>query len=269
MRCALGDSSKALDVFKPFSVECPSGCYLSINSTLVDPFCAICPAGNYSDIFNTKSCPACKAGSYNPGGRPVSSCALCAAGYYSGPGQSACTPCPAGTCNPSSGSPSCALCAAGSYSGSGQSECSLCLPGTWASTESPACTDCPAGTYNPSTGSTSSLSCFTCQEGSFCNIGSSNRPIVRRVFTARKVPPLQPRVLKTRTAPQPNRRPSLSAAPAPPANNPAQDRSSVLRRALPALSFSRPSAATPLKAKSLSCARGACRSFLCCSFRSR
>jgi hypothetical protein len=107
------------------------------------------------------------------------------------------------------------------------------------------------------------------KKAAFASSAPRTRPIVRRVFTARKVPLLQPRVLKTRTAPQPNRRPSLSAAPAPPANNPAQDRSSVLRRALPALFFSRPSAATPLKAKSLSCARGACRSFLCCSSRSR
>jgi hypothetical protein len=72
------------------------------------------------------------------------------------------------------------------------------------------------------------------------------RPSALWAATARIVPGIQPLVLKTRTAPQPNRRPSRNAAPAPPANNPASDPSSVLSRAFPALSTSRPSAATPL-----------------------
>ena len=62
---------------------------------------------------------------------------------------------------------------------------------------------------------------------------------VLRAFTA-KTPRLNPLVPKTRTAPPPSRLRRRSAAPAPPADNPAQDRSSVLRLAFPALLTSRP-----------------------------
>ncbi len=122
----------------------------------------------------------------------MTSCALCAAGSYSGSGQSECTPCPsgtfnpskgstassactpclAGTFNPSTGTSSCYSCARGSYSGSGQSECTPCLAGTfnpsWGSGVSSACTPCLAGTFNPSTGRSS---CSSCAAGSYSGSG--------------------------------------------------------------------------------------------------
>ena len=177
-----------MDIFNPAFVTCSSGCYVTINSTSVDPLCALCPAGNYSDHQNAQSCPACEAGSYNPGGQRVTSCALCSAGSYSGSGQSectnctagtfnpsqgsstlsACTPCLAGTFNPSTGRASCLSCFAGGYSGSGQSECTPCAAGSYQSSPGQsACTPCAAGSYQFDLGKSV---CDPCPAGSYCPV---------------------------------------------------------------------------------------------------
>jgi hypothetical protein len=55
------------------------------------------------------------------------------------------------------------------------SACTFCQSGTYKplqeSSASSACPPCPAGTYKP--GSTSLASCFPCQEGYYCTLGSS------------------------------------------------------------------------------------------------
>ena len=106
-----------------------------------------CAGGVYSnavDIFNR-----CPAGCFFSN----LTCSQCAAGSYNGlSGRSLCTPCPAGTSNPSLGSTcsaACSPCDKGSYSGLGQPSCSDCPSGSYCPYQCGSPVICPAGSYCP------------------------------------------------------------------------------------------------------------------------
>jgi hypothetical protein len=106
-----------------------------------------------------------------------------------------CTPCPAGTYTPSTGSSSCTACSAGTYSTAlgepatagctscpagystngtvGQTMCTQCPQGTYAdkATGASLCIQCPSGTFSIAPGTTS---CVPCAKGAYTSSTSQN-----------------------------------------------------------------------------------------------
>ena len=94
-------------------------------------------------------------------GPGAASCLSCSAGYYSTSSASACTSCPVGQYQGSTGATSCLSCSAGYYSTSSASACTSCPAGQYQGSTSSAnaCTSCPGGQYQGGMGATSCLSC--------------------------------------------------------------------------------------------------------------
>eukprot|EP00818_Percolomonas_sp_WS_P004512 CAMPEP_0117437920 /NCGR_PEP_ID=MMETSP0759-20121206/1781_1 /TAXON_ID=63605 /ORGANISM="Percolomonas cosmopolitus, Strain WS" /LENGTH=2012 /DNA_ID=CAMNT_0005229585 /DNA_START=183 /DNA_END=6221 /DNA_ORIENTATION=- len=163
---------------------CPAGSYLSTEAGIGIESCIKCPAGVFSPLLGANSSDvcqlACPAGYYCPeqSAQPIpcppgtnssltnrvalEDCQLTPQGFYSpDDATTVATPCPEGTYNEKSGQNS-------------TSACILCSPGTHssqsASPSSSTCRPCPPGTFAPEEGSSS---CLSCDEFSFCPIGSS------------------------------------------------------------------------------------------------
>lgn len=99
-----------------------------------DRTCGSCLAGTFSSGVNLPMCEGCGTGKYQLAGSATAclQCQACAAGFSWGnscvPTQDAtCSPCPAGTFNPSSATSVCSHCSAGTYqSGTGGTACLAC-----------------------------------------------------------------------------------------------------------------------------------------------
>jgi len=88
--------------------------------------------------------------------------------------------------------PSCSPCAAGSFSGPGQSACAPCYLGTYSLAGAPVCTPCPAGTYGASVGlatAACSGACATCGAGAWAPASSSSSSLSCVSTGARAAPP--------------------------------------------------------------------------------
>lgn len=125
--------------------DCPAGFFSKGNAE-----CTACEARTYQDEFGQGSCKDCPVGTF--GDVPaLSDCKDCAAGQFQlFTGSGACEECPIGR-----------------YSGPGQSECTNCLAGTStlqeASTSLTQCVQCPNGTME------SNHVCVKCNEGLYQN----------------------------------------------------------------------------------------------------
>ncbi len=119
-----------------------------------------CGPGTYA-IVPTGACPACAAGTCQPG-YSKTSCDACAVGTYQNQaGQPTCTNCAAGTYQPATGTTSCLQCGVGTHqSATGQTSCDDCIAGTYQDLVAQAnCKDCVAGTYQTATKSTGCIQC--------------------------------------------------------------------------------------------------------------
>ena len=109
----------------------------------------ICVAGTFSDLGSCRSCDPGRFKAENSN----SDCTPCAAGNFSGLGQSQCD-----------------ICQAGSYSTGGLANCELCSPGRYlegtAATSSDACLPCPVGKWSNVTGLSVATGCVACVTGS-------------------------------------------------------------------------------------------------------
>jgi len=112
----------------------------------------------------------------------VTACSLCPVGTYNPStgsiGQDDCLACPVGTYNPSTGRTGfgdCLACPVGQYTDiTGQSGCSACPSHTYSSqTGASTCTPCPANTQFNGTSGTASTVCTACPVGSISTPGSA------------------------------------------------------------------------------------------------
>lgn len=91
--------------------------------------CLDCPAGTYAASTGSQLCTDCAAGTSSSATKKTSDCSsnLCLPGSYSLARASACTPCPAGTAQPTSGASVCPVCTNKKYyAGTGGVNCNNC-----------------------------------------------------------------------------------------------------------------------------------------------
>lgn len=166
-------------------LTCPAGTYSLANNNQTS--CTNCPAGKFSmtaGATSSANCIMCPPGTYSlAGASSFLYCIKCPAGYYNGlPGQSACTPCPAATFVPTTGSyfvTQCQPCPIGwmaknpAVTGAALqgAACTPCTPGTYSDTTGAmSCTPCPVGTYSNLYMATSVSRCTSCPLGKWTGI---------------------------------------------------------------------------------------------------
>lgn len=164
-------------------IKCPAGQFGSSTSLVSSTCDGPCQGGYYgnSDGMTSDTCVGpCTAGHACPPGSTSPTAVPCAAGYYSLPAASSCTPCPAGVYGATTKltSASCtAPCKAGSYGlapvagfpGSTTDSCSgLCQAGyaCAAGSTSPTALQCGLGKYTLAGASV----CVDCIAGQFGNV---------------------------------------------------------------------------------------------------
>ena len=138
--------------------------------------CVDCAAGKYADAEASASCKDCPLGKFGTleGQTEEDSCTGCSAGRYgTTAGQSsdasACTNCPQGKYQDTTGSTTCKGCVAGKYSASSgaiaESTCKACSQGYYQPNAfSTSCIECPGEKVGTAqTGSTSQSQCRSCQ----------------------------------------------------------------------------------------------------------
>lgn len=107
------------------------------------------------------SCVICGIGRYELAGL----CLNCSEGFYQSlPGQTACTQCPLGNVQGSTGAAGCGGCGAGTYPNEARSACLQCLPGKFNPAGKTQCVDCTAGTYQSGSAATA---CTLCPSGQY------------------------------------------------------------------------------------------------------
>jgi hypothetical protein len=118
-----------------------------MNDGLGAAHCALCDPGTFAS--STTTCSLVPPGQYASGYGTTYPAPNCGPGTFQAlPGQTGCSPCPAGRYQPSGmqPSPACLDCGRGYFSGVGSANC----------------TACPSGTYN---NETSGSACQLCAEG--------------------------------------------------------------------------------------------------------
>ena len=93
---------------------------------------------------------------------------LCAAGFFNE--NLVCKACDSGRFKPEVANTLCAPCAAGNFSGMGQSQCDICDAGRYSTGGAAACELCSVGRYLEATAATSSDACLPCPVGKWSNI---------------------------------------------------------------------------------------------------
>eukprot|EP00854_Cymbomonas_tetramitiformis_P005655 gene5655-6840_t len=136
--------------------------------------CESCPAGFYSDQYSSSACTGCPEGTQNPSTGQVSltACVTCAPGYYSTRASGTCTSCPA---NANDVSRVTCVCNYG-YVTSGvhpDLTCEACGVGSYYLSSKDSCASCPAGMYSTTEAATSSAVCVPCAAGYISAAGAS------------------------------------------------------------------------------------------------
>lgn len=177
-----------------FGGNCTAGKICAVGATLPVAITE-CPPGSYCDASSSLPIP-CPLYTYkNTTGPLQSACVMCPAGTYCGDTTGRVTPgtCPLGsyvtatatqqTCNTCPRGSYCANnvkydCPAGTYlSDYGKAsvtDCAPCPAGGYCLAASFSSTSCKAGTYNPSLNAFSSAACIPCTAGNYCPAGSSS-----------------------------------------------------------------------------------------------
>lgn len=144
--------------------------------------CILCPPSCSSGQYILKRsddciCDSCPSGRFCTNNQITGTCA---AGTYSGVGQSVCTNCNAGTYGIATGSITsndCLKCVAGKYSTTGSTVCLNCIAGTFSTgtgiPSSTICSSCNPGTFSTAIGANDPGVCITCNTTSACPGGST------------------------------------------------------------------------------------------------